>query len=138
MKQFIIIFSVAVTGWLSTSLYAQGGTVLDPNNPPPRDGYYDKIHTEKRRVVPYSYLREADVMWTRRVWRTIDMREKLNQPMYYPLIQTNLRKNLITIMQEAVCGIVNPVDANLSTPATLTAYDAFSGPGLSDDFQIAY
>jgi gliding motility associated protien GldN len=138
MKQFIIIFSVAVAGWMSSSVFAQGGTVLDPNGPPPRDGYYDKIHTEYRRVVPYSYLREADVMWTRRVWRTLDLREKLNQPLYYPTVPTNMRKNLITILQESVCGIVNPVDPSLSKPPALLGYDAFSGPGFSDDFTIAY
>ena len=48
------------------------------------DGAYIKEHTKTQRVVPYTYIREADVMWARRVWRTIDLREKLNHPLYYP------------------------------------------------------
>ena len=49
------------------------------------DGLYLKENTPERRVVPYSSLREADVLWNSRVWRTIDLREKMNQPLYFPL-----------------------------------------------------
>ncbi len=38
-----------------------------------------------KRLVPYPHVREADVMWSKRVWRALDMREKLNHPIYYPL-----------------------------------------------------
>lgn len=126
MKQLVFIFSLAIAGLTSVSSYAQGGTVLDPNTP--RDGYYDKIHYPSRRVVPYPYLREADVMYTRRVWRIIDMREKINQPMYYPTRPTNLRKNLIYILQEAITG-----GADKLKPPTITGYDPFSG----DDFKVS-
>jgi len=71
--------------------------VLEPN-----DGVYDKVHTDSRRVVPPASLREADVMWSRRIWRTIDLREKMNQFFYYPQEPTNGRKNLITIMMDAI------------------------------------
>src|SRR5665213_1798532 len=37
-----------------------------------------------RKPIHYSYVREADVMWSKRIWRTIDLREKLNFPIYYP------------------------------------------------------
>ncbi len=125
MKKLIIIFSLAFIGLTNLSSYAQGGTVLNPDETP-RDGYYDKIHYPNRRVVPYPYLRESDVMWTRRVWRKIDMREKINQPLYYPRIPTNMRKNLIFILQEAVCGTeTNP------TPVVI-GYDPFNG----DDFKV--
>ena len=49
------------------------------------DGLYLKENTPGRKVVPYSHLREADVLWNSRVWRTIDLREKMNQPLYFPL-----------------------------------------------------
>lgn len=124
MKQFIIIFSLAVIGLTNMSSYAQGGTVLNPDEVP-RDGYYDKIHYPNRRVVPYPYLRESDVMWTRRIWRKIDLREKINQPMYYPKAPTNLRKNLIYVLQEAVIG------SETKSPE-IVGYDPFNG----DDFKV--
>jgi gliding motility associated protien GldN len=52
--------------------------------------------------VPYVHIREADVFWGKTVWRVIDMREKINQPLYYPVKPTNGRKNLITVILEGL------------------------------------
>lgn len=49
------------------------------------DGVYIQEHIPTKRMIPYEYVREADVVWSRRVWQYIDLREKINLPMYYPL-----------------------------------------------------
>ncbi len=49
-----------------------------------KDGIYEKENTTNRRFIPYTHLREADVAWEKRVWRDLDMREKINQQLYYP------------------------------------------------------
>ena len=58
------------------------------NNTPvdstPRDGVYDKMAITQQEPIPYPYLREADIVWTKRVWRMVDLREKINQPFYFP------------------------------------------------------
>ncbi len=56
-------------------------------NPAPGvlDGVYVKEHIPTKKVVPYEYVREADVTWSKRVWSVIDLREKFNHPLYYPL-----------------------------------------------------
>jgi gliding motility associated protien GldN len=51
---------------------------------PPRDGIYDKVHTPNRKPIPYVPIREADVVWTKRIWRVIDLRQKINHPFYFP------------------------------------------------------
>jgi gliding motility associated protien GldN len=38
-----------------------------------------------KKVIPYEHVREADVVWSKRIWRVIDLREKFNHPLYYPL-----------------------------------------------------
>lgn len=38
----------------------------------------------KNRSVAYSSIREADVMWMKRIWRRIDLRQKMNQAFYLP------------------------------------------------------
>jgi gliding motility associated protien GldN len=84
---------------------------------PPRDGIYDRSiydRSEKNRVkpIPYSYIREADVIWSKRIWRTIDMREKMNQPFYYPTEPQNGWKSFVTIILDAM------------KEGTITAYSA--------------
>jgi len=38
-----------------------------------------------RKPIPYHHLREADVMWKKKIWQMIDLREKINHPLYYPI-----------------------------------------------------
>jgi len=57
---------------LSYSNFAQG--VYD-------NFIYNGQQVKERNVIPWPYLREADVMYAKRVVRIIDVREKHNQPM---------------------------------------------------------
>jgi hypothetical protein len=49
------------------------------------DGVYIQEHIPTKRLIPYEYVREADVVWSKRVWSFIDLREKINHPLYFPL-----------------------------------------------------
>jgi gliding motility associated protien GldN len=62
----------------------------------------DSVRTyQQRDVVPYPKVREADVLWSKRIWREIEVSEKLNLPLYYPLMQIEDRRNLLDIMVQA-------------------------------------
>lgn len=63
-----------------------------------------------KRMIPYESVREADVLWSKRVWRVIDMRERMNHPLYYPMDEvtpyewqrSGSRWSLWTIMRKHV------------------------------------
>lgn len=78
-----------------------------------------KENTPTRRVVPYTHVREADVMWHRRVWRIIDLREKINHPLYFPIQKIEDRKSLFDVIKEGI------------EEGTITAYDE-----MSDEFEM--
>lgn len=59
-----------------------------------KDGIYDKENAVNRRFIPYTHLREGDVTWEKRVWRRLDMREKQNQPLYFPKTPVTSRISL--------------------------------------------
>lgn len=61
-----------------------------------------KENTPTRRVIPYTHVREQDVMWHRRIWREIDLREKINHPLYYPTSKIDDRKSLFDVIKDAV------------------------------------
>ena len=82
MKKIILLISSVV---ISATLFAQlpGSGVSTQSGV--LDGVYIQEHIPTKRVVQYPHLREADVMWGKRVWRVIDLREKMNHKLYYPL-----------------------------------------------------
>jgi gliding motility associated protien GldN len=66
---------LACLSLLTTDLLAQG--VYD-------DFIYTRQAVQERKVVPWPYLREADVFWAKRIHRVIDTREKQNMCMQWP------------------------------------------------------
>ena len=46
------------------------------------DMIYKRQHIKEKKPIPYEPIREADIMWSKLVWRMIDLREKMNQPFY--------------------------------------------------------
>lgn len=98
MKRISLIASFLLV--LSVSMFAQPGTVFQPGQY--NDGIYTKENAINRRFVPYTYLREGDVMWEKRVWREIDLREKINHPLYYPIEEVNGRVSLLQCIKKAV------------------------------------
>ena len=69
------------------------------------DGAYEKDIRDggkERMIQPYQHVREADVMWSTKIERIIDLREKMNQVFYYPLLPINDRQNLIDVLMQAI------------------------------------
>jgi len=84
------------------------------------DGAYKRTDLTDRKPTPLPFVREADVMWKKRVWRIIDLREKINQPLYFPTKPMDNRYNFVSLL---VKGIQD---------GKLTAYDAKD----DDEFKI--
>jgi gliding motility associated protien GldN len=90
------------------------------------DNFYTPEKSVQKSPVPYTPIREADVMWHRRVWRTIDLREKINQPLYFPTIQINNRKSLFSVIKMGILtgqltAYGNPInDDEFTKPLTLS------------------
>jgi len=66
------------------------------------DGPYIKQNSQERKVIPYTYLREADMMWSRRIWRKVDMREKINHVFYYPDQRIQGRKSMMQLIYDGI------------------------------------
>jgi len=112
MKKSLVVFGIMVmSGLLFETPSAIAQNVLD--------GVYVKEHYPTRKIIPYTHLREADVMWATRIWRKLDLREKINHPLYYPTEAIKNRRSLAQVIVEAV------------REGSLTAYDA-----LDDEFTI--
>jgi len=80
-------------------LFTIGQTVFDPANP---CGSFAKNHVIDKKPIDYTYLREADVGWEKRVWRDIDLREKQNLKYYYPVEINPCTQSLFQVLTRAI------------------------------------
>jgi gliding motility associated protien GldN len=94
------------------------------------DGVYVRDNYKTRKVIPYTPLREADVMWSRRIWRIVDLREKINHPFFFPVQPINNRLALFDVIKKALnegklTAYNNPVvDEEFKTPMTKSELEA--------------
>lgn len=96
------------------------------------DGVYVKESTTTRQVIPYPYLREADVMWSKRIWRVIDLNEKMNLPLRYPSSKsTQDRKSLIDLCLDAIregsLTAYGTIDDEFTLPITMKEVESKGG-----------
>jgi gliding motility associated protien GldN len=91
--------------------------VAQPTSPSVLDGIFIRENNLQRKPLAYNYESESTLMWSKRVWRVMDLREKINHPYYYPIEPTRSMRNLITVMRDGICS------------GELSVYDA-----MSDEF----
>lgn len=101
------------------------------------DGVYVREHVPTRAVIPFAYLREADVMWSKKIWRIIDLKEKMNLPFGHPLEKTNDRRALNDILYDAVKEgtLTSYNDEEFTLPMTREEFLRVGGAGI-DTTQI--
>jgi gliding motility associated protien GldN len=98
MRRVTILLSGAVLLFTSFSSSAQDqkkeSLVLD--------GIYVRETIPQRIPIPYPHVREADMLWTKKIWRMIDLREKINHPLYYPTFRMQDRISLVQRLVDAI------------------------------------
>ena len=91
--------------------------------------------------IPYGYTDDRDVMWSKVVWEYIDLNQKINLPLYFPIDTTNIASDRRSLFDALVKGIrkkqINEVydDSYFTSKKTvediektLVAYNDFGDP----------
>jgi len=118
MKKLILL--LVTTTLCLVGVNAQGVLTIEEMN-----SVYKKEKHNNKRVQQYAPLRQADVMWSRKVWREIDLRQRINHPFFYPendgVAHTiEDRKSLIDVIYSAILE------------GSITAY---GNPAMDDEFR---
>jgi gliding motility associated protien GldN len=123
MKTIGLIIAVVFTSSLALAQLPSSGVA--PSGV--LDGVYVQEHIPTKKVVAYPYLREADITWSKRIWRTIDLREKINHPLYYPLKPLTDRRSLWNVIKYGI-----------ETEGSLTPYEINGTSGYDFDGQFLF
>jgi len=91
-------------------------TTLEPIRAP-IDKVYKQVHLSQYKPMEFSPLREADLLWSQLIWSVIDLREKMNHPMYFP---TETKGNWKSLMR-AILDVTT--DTSEGNPSPLRVYE---------------
>jgi gliding motility associated protien GldN len=80
-----------------------------------------------RTPLAYEHLREDDAVYREKVWREIDIREKMNLPFRYAANEDNGNQRFISILMKAIqdgpdnggVTVFSPIDDRFTTPLTV-------------------
>jgi gliding motility associated protien GldN len=65
----------------------------------------EQIAYDNDKPLPYGYTDDRDVLWSRTTWEIIDLDERVNFPLYYPIDTNNIgpeRRSLYDVMVKAI------------------------------------
>jgi len=55
--------------------------------------------------IPYGYVDDRDVMWSKVVWEFVDLNQKINLPYYFPIDTTNISSDRRSLFDVLLKGI---------------------------------
>jgi gliding motility associated protien GldN len=86
------------------------------------DNAFDKSSLNSRTPLPYEHLRADDALFAEKVWRELDLREKMNHPFRFEAESDNGSQMFINILLKAVnTGEVTAfADDRFTTPMTMS------------------
>jgi gliding motility associated protien GldN len=103
------------------------------------DGIVAKQHIKNKKHMEAAYVREANVLWSKTIWRMVDLREKQNLYLFYPTNTVDGRRSLIRVLIDNI----NSGDLKAYSSATdnefeqeITAKEVFEKLGVSNPDSI--
>jgi len=67
----------------------------------------EQLATDNDKPLEYGYVDDRDILWSKVVWEYIDLNERINLPMYYPVDTTNVSKDRRSLFDTLLRGIKN-------------------------------
>ncbi|NMD00318.1 MAG: gliding motility protein GldN [Bacteroidales bacterium] len=129
MKKLIFLIVIGLTTSFAFAQQKQSDVL---------DGVYVKEHVPARKPVPYHHLREADMMWGKKIWRMLDLREKINHPLYFPTRKMDDRYSLTELLLYGIEneGLVaySDVDDEFTTPLTIAEINSKLGAKVDSQY----
>lgn len=75
---------------------------ISPKKSLRNDNAFDKTNLTQRTPLPYEHLRWDDALYAEKVWRELDLREKMNKVFMYEAVEDNGSQIFVNMLMKAV------------------------------------
>ncbi|WP_026837504.1 gliding motility protein GldN [Gillisia sp. JM1] len=98
---------IGVFGLLITGSVMGQANILNATSPDQIGQLSEAEKTVKKesKPLPYGYVDDRDVLWSKNTWEIIDLDERVNFPMYYPIDTNNIGSNRRSLYDVLMTGI---------------------------------
>jgi len=118
-KRNIGIFILAFV--LYTTTYAQSNLLNAKNPSNIGEKTAEQLAVDNDKPLEYGYIDDRDILWSKVVWEYIDLNERINLPMYYPVDTTNVSGNRRSLFDTLLRGIKSDVITEIYDDSYFTA-----------------
>lgn len=100
---YMVLFALATTSYASAQANLLNSKKVE------EIGFKSEaqIASEDDKPLPYGYISDRDVLWSKVVWEYVDLNQKINLPYYYPIDTTNAGLTRRSLFDTLLKGIKN-------------------------------
>jgi gliding motility associated protien GldN len=98
---FILFFALITTGLVNAQVNLLNAKSVDQIG----------VKSQQQKIadndgpIPYGYVDDRDVMWSKVVWEFVDLNQKINLPYYFPIDTTSISSDRRSLFDTLIKGI---------------------------------
>ena len=101
-KRFYIVFLALITsGIINAQANLLNSTSVDQIGKKTKE----QLLADNDTPLPYGYIDDRDILWSKVVWEIIDLNQKINLPYYFPIDTANISKDRRSLFDTLYKGI---------------------------------
>ncbi len=98
---FILSFTVFFTNMVNAQANLLNATIPEEVGVKTEE----QLAADNDQPLPYGYIDDRDILWSKMVWEYMDLNEKMNLPFYYPADTSNIDSNRRSLYDTLLKGI---------------------------------
>jgi gliding motility associated protien GldN len=101
-QKIYIVFFISI---FSTAVYAQTNLLNAKTVEQIGKKNENQLMADNDGPIPYGYVDDRDIMWSKVVWEFVDLNQKINLPYYFPIDTTNISSDRRSLFDTLIRGI---------------------------------
>jgi gliding motility associated protien GldN len=98
---FIVFFALATTGIINAQANLLNAKKVEQIGKKSKE----QLAADNDGPLPYGYVDDRDVLWSKVVWELVDLSQKINLPYYFPIDTTNISSDRRSLFDTLIKGI---------------------------------